>query len=132
MLYPSFRPIRSLQMLITGGGLALLAACTASTPAPPMVAAPPPKLSITGLERVIGKDARALQMLFGAPDLDIRETGARKLQFASPICVLDTYLYPPGAGREPVVTYVDARRPNGDEFDRPSCVAALSRRTEAR
>jgi len=46
--------------------------------------------------------------------------------------VLDAYLYPPGPGREPVVTHVDARLPSGDDIDRASCIAALSRRKEAR
>lgn len=116
------------------GLVALLAGC-ATTPAsrPPLHAPPvPPSLSSAGLDRVMGKDARALQILFGEPDMDIREPPARKLQYASSICVLDAYLYPPAAGREPIVTYVDARLPNGDSFDRASCVAALSRRKEAR
>ena len=88
---------------------------------------------IAGLERVMGKDARSLMALFGTPDQDMREqSGARRLQFASSVCVLDAYLYPPGQGAEAVVTYVDARMPNGEDVDRASCVAALSRRKEAR
>jgi hypothetical protein len=63
--------------------------------------------------------------LFGKADLDVREGAARKLQFASPACVLDTYLYPPAAGGEPIVTHIDARLPDGRDFDRASCVAAL-------
>lgn len=108
----------------------LLAGCaTTSTPAPaPIVSAPPP----SGLARVIGQDARALQILFGVPDLDVREGPARKLQYAGPICVLDAYLYPPAAGREPIVRHLDARTPAGDDFDRASCIAALSRRPAAR
>ncbi len=46
--------------------------------------------------------------------------------------MLDAYLYPPAPGREPVVTHVDARLPSGEDIDRASCVAALSRRKEAR
>ena len=110
--------------------LAALAACGPVTP-PPQTAAPRP-ISLTGLERVMGKDARSLILLFGTPDQDVREEKARRLQFASAICVLDAYLYPPAAGREPIVTYLDARLPNGDDFDRASCLAALSRRKEAR
>lgn len=113
---------------------AALAAC-AGTPAPQRPAAPPRVPSATlgaGLERVMGRDARALQILFGAPDLDVREGTARKLQYASAVCVLDAYLYPAAEGREPIVRYVDARLPTGDDFDRASCVAALSRRVEAR
>ncbi len=85
-----------------------------------------------GLERVLGADARALTGLFGAPDQDVREAGARRLQFAGPFCILDTYLYPPGGSSEPVVSYVDARQPDGRDIDRASCVAALVRRKEAR
>lgn len=110
--------------------LAILAACGPVTPPPQAMVSRP--ITLTGLERVMGKDARALILLFGTPDQDVREVKARKLQFASAICVLDAYLYPPGAGREPIVTYLDARLPNGDDFDRASCVAALSRRKEAR
>lgn len=108
----------------------LLAGCaTTSTPSPtPILNAPPP----SGLDRVIGRDARALQILFGVPDLDVREGAGRKLQYAGPICVLDAYLYPPTAGREPIVRHLDARTPAGDDFDRASCIAALSRRPAAR
>ena len=69
---------------------------------------------------------------FGKADLDVREGSARKLQFVGPACVLDTYLYPPAVGGEPIVTHVDARLPDGRDMDRASCVAALSRREEAR
>lgn len=85
----------------------------------------PPVASASGLERVLNRDARTLIALFGEPELDVREEQARKLQFAGPICVLDAYLYPKG-GREPVVTYVDARQPDGRDIDRASCVAALA------
>lgn len=112
--------------------LTALAGCV-ETP-PPRAIAPPPSVSGSpaGLDRIIGQDAKALIALFGDPDLDVREGPARKLQFTSGICVLDAYLYPPAATREPVVRHVDARLPNGDDFDRPSCVAALSRRGKAR
>jgi hypothetical protein len=85
----------------------------------------PPVASASGLERVLGRDARTLTALFGEPELDVREEQARKLQFTGPICVLDAYLYPKG-GREPVVTYVDARQHDGRDIDRASCVAALA------
>ena len=81
-----------------------------------------------GLERVTGQPAAALVALFGQPDADVREGTARKLQFQSGICVLDAYLYPPSAGAEPRVTYLDAREPDGSTIDRASCVAALTRR----
>ena len=35
-------------------------------------------------------------------------------------------------GGEAVTTYLDARLPNGEDIDRASCIAALSRRRAAR
>jgi hypothetical protein len=80
----------------------------------------------------MGRNARALTALFGNADLDARDGPARKLQFVGPVCVLDAYLYPSRGGGEPVVTHVDARLPDGRDMDRSSCVAALSRREQAR
>jgi hypothetical protein len=80
----------------------------------------------------MGRNARSLESLFGKPDLDVREGPARKLQFISPVCVLDTYLYPPRGGGDAIVTHMDARLPDGRDMDRASCVSALSRREEAR
>ncbi len=85
-----------------------------------------PMTNTQGLEAVMGQDVRGLTRLFGAPRLDVREGDARKLQFSSRDCVLDTYLYPQNRG-EAVVTYVDARTPDGRNADRASCVAALRR-----
>ena len=110
-----------------------LAAC-ATTPPPKPRAVPTVSVPMrpTGLERVLGQDARALAALFGTPDQDVREHGARRLQYAGPFCILDTYLYATRTGAEPVVTYMDARQPDGKDIDRASCVAALVRRKEAR
>ena len=115
-------------MVATAGGL-LLAGCggTMARPATPNAVARPSPMSVVGLDRVMGQTATELTRTFGTPDADVREGTARKLQFQGPICALDTYLYPK-AGREPVVTYVDARQPDGRPIDRASCVAALSRR----
>lgn len=96
-------------------------------PAARVVQRPAPYQS-TGLETVIGRTAATLEAQFGRPDLDVREGPARKLQFAGPACVLDAYLYPPTGGGDPIVTHLDARRPDGTDFDRASCVAALARR----
>jgi hypothetical protein len=85
----------------------------------------PQSYPVAGLEAVIGRTARLLETQFGKAALDIREGTARKLQFAAPACVLDAYLYPPQGGGEPIVTHVDARLPDGRDFDRASCVAAL-------
>ena len=108
--------------------LLLLGGCAAAGGGPVR----PPRVPLTygtaGLERVTGQTAAALTQLFGQPDADVREGTARKLQFQSGICVLDAYLYPPSAGAEPRVTYLDAREPDGSTIDRASCVAALTRR----
>jgi len=116
--------------LLTG---ALLAGCVPRAGGAPQSTVPPPRpYSTLGLEGVIGGTAAALAAQFGRPDLDLREGSARKLQFLGPACVLDAYLYPPRGGGEAVVTHVDARLPDGREMDRSSCVAALTRRPEAR
>jgi hypothetical protein len=110
----------------------LLAACT--TTSPPKVAPSaekPMDLHEAGLERVIGKTAAQLIALFGDADLDGHEGQARRLQFVGPACVLDAYLYPAKPGTEPVVTYIDARLPAGEDIDRASCIASLSRRAAA-
>jgi hypothetical protein len=109
----------------------LLAGCVPS-PEPAGRAAPPPVVQLPGIVNVMGSNARTLERAFGRPNLDVREGPARKLQFSSPVCVLDTYLYPPRAGGEPIVTYVDARLPDGRDVDRTSCIAAISRRLQAR
>jgi hypothetical protein len=108
-------------------GLALVACGPTTPPAP----TPPPPLrpsaAAVGLDRVMGQTAPALTALFGTPALDIREGSARKLQFRSPACVLDTYLYPRTGGGEPAVTWIDTRTPKGADFDRASCIASLAR-----
>jgi len=105
-------------------GLVLLGGCAAVPQATEPLPPAPPVVTTAGLERVLGHSARDLITLFGEPELDVREEQARKLQFTGPICVLDAYLYPK-EGREPVVTYVDARQPDGRDIDRASCVSAL-------
>ena len=90
---------------------------------PPISATPQ---LVPGVEGVIGNDAAGLVRQFGKPRLDILEGDARKLQFSGTACVLDAYLYPPVAGKEPLATYIDARRPSdGQDVDRAACIAAL-------
>jgi hypothetical protein len=116
------------------GAMLVVAGCASGSAAPPAKVAPraverPVSYTSTGLEAVLGRTARMLEAQFGKARLDVREGTARKLQFAGPACVLDAYLYPPAAaGGEPIVTHLDARRPDGTDFDRASCVAALTRR----
>ena len=123
----------TVRILVGLAPLAALAACGAATPASqqrPATFIPPPAATKvpTGLDRVIGKDARSLLSLFGPAVQDVREESARKLQFAGSACILDAYLYPPAAGKEPVVTYLSARVPDGRDADKVSCVAALARK----
>ncbi|QLC26102.1 hypothetical protein HFP57_14445 [Parasphingopyxis algicola] len=109
------------------GALAVAGCATTVPPSVPTTTSRP-MTNTVGLERVIGRSATQLVSLFGDPAQDFREEGARKLQFAGDACVLDTYLYPERRGREPVVTYVDARNATGEDVDRAACVEALARR----
>lgn len=122
-----------LRSLAVPAALLTLAAC-AATPKPQTApAAPPPaRISTLGLEGVLGKTSKVLEATFGTPALDVREGNGRKLQFASPACVLDAYLYPPAAGGDALVTWLDARLPDGRDFDRASCVAAISAQRQRR
>lgn len=104
-------------------------------PAPPVVRQPvtkPPRdpqlVTAPGLEGVIGATADQLVRLFGEARLDLWEGDARKLQFTGSACVLDIYLYPTAASREPVASHVDARRgSDAAAVDRAACVKALRR-----
>lgn len=109
-----------------------LAACGAGSVVPQTGYAPapagPPASAFGKPGPLMGADARALTQMFGTPRLDIRETTVRKLQFANGRCVLDTYLYAPARGKEPVVTHVDARSPAGSDVDPAACATALRAR----
>lgn len=138
--------LRHLPLTVAGLAL-LLAGCAgggvASTPAPPkrtaavpvtrqpVRAAPrdPQVQAAVGLETVIGANRDKLEREFGKPRLDVWEGDARKMQFTGTACVLDIYLYPTTNSREPVATYVEARRASdGQEVDRAACVAALKQK----
>lgn len=123
-------PIRALGPLVLAG-LVLAGCVSPARPAVrPVLQGTTPRsatFSAAGLEAVMGRSAGDLSRLFGAPRLDVLEGEARKLQFANGRCVLDAYLYPEGARRTPVVTYLDARRPDGAPVDRAACVEALRR-----
>lgn len=108
--------------------LAILAGCTATSPSPPPATAsrkPAPVVQPPSLQ-VMGGDARTLIARFGTPALDQREGPARKLQFRSPSCVMDAYLYPSADGSAPRVTWIDTRGPQGNDTDRAACVASLA------
>ena len=98
-------------------------------PAAPSVGFIPPVVQrLAGLEEVIGRDAAALQRLFGRARLTTPEGDAMKLQFRGEPCVLDVYLYPLRPNTKPVATHTEVRRArDGAEVDRVSCVAALRR-----
>jgi hypothetical protein len=99
---------------------------TPATPRPSQ-----PETQLEGQPRmagVIGADAKALIRLFGEPRLDIRDPAARKLQFSNGRCVLDAYLYPDRARRDPVVTYAEARLADGTAMDWATCAAQLRAR----
>jgi predicted small lipoprotein YifL len=137
------------RFLALSGLLLALAACGKErpvslppTPPRPVVTTPPPTvpepvfvpprdakiLNLPGLEGVIGAPASSLVTQFGQPRLDVREGDARKLQFAGEACVLDIFIYPIEGMREPIATYLDARRASdGQDVDRAACVAALKR-----
>jgi hypothetical protein len=98
---------------------------------PPVRAAPrdPKFQTIPGLESVIGADENALVRQFGPARLNVWEGDSRKLQFIGKACVLDIFLYPTTTSREPLASYVDARRSSdGQDVDRAACVAALKSR----
>lgn len=115
-----------------------------SAPVPRAQSAPPPRPSFTPatprptqsqpqfqgqpIAGVIGADARSLIRLFGEPRLDIRDPAARKMQFSDGRCILDTYLYPSSARRDPVVNYAEARLPDGTAMDAATCAAQLRAR----
>lgn len=84
-----------------------------------------PARPVSEIDRVMGKEARALIQLLGQPVQDVREPSARKLQFATKDCILDAYLYAPKAGEDPIVTYVAARVADGRDAERNSCITAL-------
>lgn len=102
---------------------ALLGACTGAGTVPPSVGFTPATRQTAS--DLIGIDARALQRQFGKPRLDIRDPAARKMQFSNGRCVLDAYLYPPGANREPVTTYIEARSPTGVPVDSNACARTM-------
>ena len=109
-------------------GLLLLSGCGGGVV--PSAALPPPAAGFTPASKpqpngVIGADARGLMRLFGEPRLDIRDPAVRKLQFSNGQCVLDAYLYAPGANREPLVTHADARNSAGADMDWNACARLL-------
>lgn len=136
-LHPTILALPAALLLAScGGGGAAPAGKTAqvrstppartTVPRPGPIQRPAAQLQmIPGLEGVIGSDALQLGRVFGTPRLDVIEDDARKLQWSGTACILDIYLYPQTGSSKPIATYADARRGDGREVDRASCVAAL-------
>lgn len=138
----TFRTMALLAILAPALAACASTATTSSTPRPgktgkagpvrePVRAAPrdPTFQAIPGLEGVIGVSESQLVRQFGTPRLNVWEGDARKLQFTGKACVLDVFLYPTAQSREPLASYVDARRQSdGQDVDRAACVAALKGR----
>ena len=108
-------------------GALLLAGCAATPVAPPKITAAPRAAPVVRAGApVLGRTARQLEAVFGAPAAQLATGPARRIQFTGPVCVLDAYLYP-APGGEHAVTHVDTRGLGGEDVDRAACVAALTR-----
>lgn len=107
-------------------GLALLLTACATRPVQQAAPAPasPPAPAVPELGQLVGKTASDLVGRFGAPVLRIQEGAGLKLQFRSPECVLDAYLYPSASGMR--VTHVETRYRSGVDYNQAACIAVLS------
>ncbi|MCW3798041.1 hypothetical protein OMW55_09520 [Sphingomonas sp. BN140010] len=115
-----------MRLLLPTAAALTLAACgvTPPQPATPVpVSRPQPEPVQRG--DLIGFTVDELGARFGAPAFQVREGPGLKLQWSSPSCVLDTFLYPAPGTNVMRVTYVDSRRPTGDPADRTGCIAAI-------
>lgn len=111
-----------MRRLIAFSTSLILAGCAAAPKAVETPAGAPQSEHTRG--EVIGLTADDLIHRFGTPALQIREGDGLKLQFRSPQCVLDTYLYP--TGNAPYrVTYVDARTRALGSIDQALCIDSL-------
>ena len=105
-----------------------VAACAPRVETPPVVAqpAPVPQPERPRTTSLTGLSAQELVGHLGHPALQIREGTSLKLQFRSPRCVLDAYLYPQDNGSGLLrVTYIDTRLPSGAATDQAACISAL-------
>src|SRR5688572_17523416 len=107
------------------------AACTPTPDVQPPQAPPPRPLPAVPQQRgdLIGLTAAELVQRLGNPALQIREGQSLKLQFRSPACILDAYLYRPAGGQGlERVAHVDARLRSGADTNQSACIAALGPR----
>jgi hypothetical protein len=104
----------------------LLAAC-ATTPQPEPAAPLPTPITPSRHvhSSILGMTAAELVAHFGNPALQLREGAGLKVQFRSPHCVLDAYLYAPPTGGVSRVTHSDARLQSGADIDQATCISAV-------
>ena len=88
-------------------------------PTPP----PPPSTLNDDPSRLMGLDGAALGALLGRPALRRVEPPAEVWQYRGERCVLDVFLYAPGAGGPHVVTYYEIR--GDDAPGRRRCLRGL-------
>lgn len=114
-----------MRILLVAASVLMLSACARGPrPAQPQLPQLPPSEHTRG--PIIGATPEQLVQRFGTPALQIREGMSLKLQFRSPSCVLDAYLYPPAGASAPYrVTYVDTRNPALADVPQAACIAAL-------
>jgi hypothetical protein len=103
--------------------ISVLSACVGTAEGGSQIGTTPAPMAATygKPQPLVGWDAKRLIAQYGEPRLDIRDRTVRKLQFMTGGCVLDTYLYTTARGREPTVTHIDTRRPDGSDADPASC-----------
>jgi hypothetical protein len=115
-----------MRILLPTAAALTLAACGVTPPQPTTpVPASRPQPEPVQRGDLIGFTVDELGARFGAPTFQVREGPGLKLQWSSPACVLDTFLYPAPGTNVMRVTYVDTRRPSGDAADRTGCIAAI-------
>jgi hypothetical protein len=102
-----------------------LAACASR----PEVAAPVVPPAAPQSRALVGMTASELIARLGSPAFQVREGASLKLQWRSPRCVLDAYLYPSaGAGGNVLrVTHVDTRLVSGADTSESGCLFALQK-----
>ena len=115
-----------MRLLLPIAAALALAACGVTPPqtATPVPASRPQPQALQHGD-LIGFTVDELARRFGAPTFQVREGAGLKLQWSTPACVLDTFLYAAPGAAVMRVTFVDARRPSGDPADRSGCIAAV-------
>ncbi|HEY8591824.1 MAG TPA: hypothetical protein VIL42_03045 [Sphingomicrobium sp.] len=112
-----------MRLIVLASTLILAGCATRPQQAPTPIPQQPQPVPVerSGLN---GLTPNELVTRLGTPALQIREGTSLKLQFRSPSCVLDAYLYPT-AGGQMRVTHVDTRLPAGTSTNQAACIAAI-------